>query len=234
MGLINVLLVDDHSLFREGLKTLLEVEEDLKILEAENGFQAMKMVKATDVNVILMDITMPEMNGIQLCKKIKAEYPDIKVVALTMHEDDRYIIEMIQAGASGFLVKDVSSEQLIDTIRRVHKTKSFVSPCLTTEILSKLSQMPTSTESDPVKIDNPDSKVPPAEILAEAFEELTKREREILKLIAHGKDNSEISEVLDISIKTVRNHITNMFKKIGVEDRNKAAIFAFKAGLVKF
>ncbi len=210
--MIKILLVDDHLLVRQGIKKILELEEDLEVVgEAGDGGEALELLRNIEVDVVLLDINMPGMNGIETLEKIKNMDKEPKVIMLTFHEEREYLLETIELGANGYILKDAESDSLIRGIRDVYKGGSYVHPSLAGELVKKYKQ----GESKP----DPDK---------EALRRLTRREREVLKLISQGMNNREIANTLFISEKTVKNHVSNIFKKIHVNDRTQAAIFALK------
>lgn len=209
---INVLIADDHPLIREGLSKILSLNDDIKIIgEARDGREAVKMTMKTHPDVVLMDINMPHMNGIEAARVIKSELPQTGIIALTIHDDQEYIDEMIESGVSGFLLKDVEPEILVKSVREVSKGKSLF-------------------EEDHKGKKTADRKT---YLKRDGLEELTRRELDVLQLIAKGMCNKDIAESLFISEKTVKNHLTNIFRKINVDDRTQAALFAIKKGIVK-
>ena len=209
---INVLIADDHPLIREGLSKILSLNDDIKIIgEARDGREAVKMTMKTHPDVVLMDINMPHMNGIEAARVIKSERPQTGIIALTIHDDQEYIDEMIESGVSGFLLKDVEPETLVKSVREVSKGKSLF-------------------EEDHKGKKTADRKT---YLKRDGLEELTRRELDVLQLIAKGMCNKDIAESLFISEKTVKNHLTNIFRKINVDDRTQAALFAIKKGIVK-
>lgn len=209
---INVLIADDHPLIREGLSKILSLDEDIKIIgEAKDGREAVKMTMKTHPHVVLMDINMPHMNGIEASKVIKSELPDTGIIALTIHDDQEYVDEMIESGVSGFLLKDVEPELLVTSVKEVAQGRSLF-------------------EQDSKGKNLSEKKI---YLKRDGLEELTRRELDVLQLIAKGMCNKDIAESLFISEKTVKNHLTNIFKKISVDDRTQAALFAIKKGIVK-
>jgi len=212
--MIKILLVDDHLLVRQGIKKILELEEDFEVVgEAANGVEALEALENNEVDVILLDINMPELNGIETLRKIKEMDEDQKVIMLTFHDEREYLVETINLGANGYILKDAESDSLIKGIRDVNKGGSYVHPSLAGALLKDHKQ----TESEP-KLSKE----------MEDLKRLTRREKEVLSLISQGMNNREIANSLFISEKTVKNHVSNIFKKIHVNDRTQAAIFALK------
>ncbi|MBE9216344.1 response regulator transcription factor [Plectonema cf. radiosum LEGE 06105] len=209
--MITVLLVDDQHLIRQGLKTLLELEPDLEVVgEAANGKEAVELVETLQPNVILMDIRMPLMDGVAATREIKQKFAQTKILVLTTFDDDEYIKAALQNGAMGYLLKDTPSEELAVAIRAVHRGYTQLGPGIVKKLLTQFSAN-TSTQS---------SSPPPI------LTELTKREKEVLRLIATGASNREIAQELYISEGTVKNHVTNILNRLELRDRTQAAIFA--------
>jgi len=212
--MIKILLVDDHLLVRQGIKKILELEEDFEVVgEAANGVEAMEAFKNSEIDVILLDINMPELNGIETLRKIKDMDQNQKIIMLTFHDEREYLVETINLGANGYILKDAESDSLIRGIRDVNKGGSYVHPSLAGTLLKDQKQ----TEPEP-KLSKE----------MEDLKRLTRREKEVLSLISQGMNNREIANALFISEKTVKNHVSNIFKKIHVNDRTQAAIFALK------
>ncbi|MFT9495476.1 response regulator [Anaerosolibacter sp.] len=213
---IKVLIADDHSLMRQGLRQILELEEDIEVVDvAVDGEDAIKKSQLLKPHVILMDINMPKMNGIHALRRLKDMGVDGKVIMLTIHEDKEYLFETINIGASGYVLKDAESSSLIKAIRDVHAGESYIHPSLAASLVKEFNKKGKMDEDEFKK------------------ERLTRREYEVLSLIAEGKNNKEIADTLFISEKTVKNHVSNIFKKIDVNDRTQAAIYAYKHNIKK-
>lgn len=213
---INVLIVDDHALIREGIGKILSLEQRINVLaEAANGRQAIKLCLSKHPDIVLLDINLPDITGIEVCKTIKQELPDIGIIALTIHDQEEYIMEMIHNGIAAYLLKDISPDQLINTILQVAEGKSFISPSLTAKIFSQINKLSTTRH------------------LEQKPHGLTDRELEVLRLLANGDSNKIIALKLYISEKTVKNHLTNIFQKLNVTDRTQAALLAIKEKIVK-
>jgi DNA-binding NarL/FixJ family response regulator len=213
MESIRVLIADDHTLFRDGLRALLASIPDVEVIgEASSGKEAVRLAVEHQPDVILMDIQMPDLNGIEATRQILYTSPHVSIVVLTMFQDDDSVFAVMRAGARGYVLKGADQGVLLRAVRAVANGESLFSP----EIATRLMQFFASLE--------PASR-------PELFPELTQREREILSFIAAGQTNAEIAEKLVISMKTVRNHVSNIFSKLQVADRAQAAIRARQAGL---
>lgn len=211
MGKIKVIIADDHSMFRQGLKQILELEDDIMVIgQASNGEEAVKLVIQHKPDVVLMDINMPGTNGIQAIKQLKQCRHESKIIVLTIHQDREYLFKTLQLGAEGYVLKDAEASVLVEAIRSVHTGQSYIQPNMTTELVREFNRVTTQDR------DRRDENT------------LTAREVEVLKLIAEGMLNKEIAKQLYISEKTVKNHVSNIFKKLNVSDRTQAAIYAFK------
>ena len=213
MNKIRVLIVDDHSLVRQGISQILSLEPDLEVVgEAKDGEECLQKVKDLKPDVTLLDINMPNVNGIKALRKLKDMNQETKVIILTFHEEIEYLFETFNLGANGYIVKDADSDVLIHGIREVYNGVSYVYPTMAEGDANQLNMLRkgeiNSTGSPTVK--------------------LTKREYEILTLIADGMNNKDIANTLFISEKTVKNHVSNIFKKIKVNDRTQAAIYAYR------
>lgn len=215
MKKIKILLVDDHSLVRQGLKQILELEGDIEIIgQAGDGEEALVKVQQLKPDIVLLDINMPKLNGIKTLRRLKDLDKTTKVIMLTFHEDQEYLFETINLGANGYVLKDSESECLIKAVRDVYKGSTYIHPNLTTGLVREFSRK--SNDEDEAKENK-----------------LTRREYEVLTLIAEGLNNKEIANSLFISEKTVKNHVSNIFKKIDVNDRTQAAIYAYKHNIKK-
>lgn len=210
---IKVMLADDHLLMREGIRQLLEFDGTIKVVdEASNGKECIEKLKVSKPEVLLLDINMPEVNGIEVLQKIKEENSDVRVLILTVHNEVEYLIKAIDIGADGYILKDSESAELKKAIRTIMKGESYIQPKLVPVLNNRL----VARDKDKDKIDS-----------------LTGREIEVLIQVANGMFNKEIATTLNISERTVKNHISNIFKKIEVSDRTQAAVFAIKNDLIK-
>lgn len=211
MNKIRILIADDHSMVRQGLKQILELEQDLVVIaQASNGEDAVRQAKQLKPDIILMDINMPGMNGLQAIRELKSASCSFKIIVLTLHQDREYLFKTLQMGAEGYVLKDAEASVLVDAIRSVYNGQSYIQPVMTTELVKEFNRM-TTQEKD-----------------KNGEKSLTPRELEVLRLIAEGMLNKEIAQKLYISEKTVKNHVSNIFRKLNVSDRTQAAIYAFK------
>jgi DNA-binding NarL/FixJ family response regulator len=210
-----VLLVDDHDLFRTGLKTLLE-EQGIRVVgEAANGQTALRLVSEVAPEVVIMDLNMPGLSGVATTREVTSLSPLTRVVVLTISSDDNDVMDAVMAGACGYLLKDSSIHDLVGGIRAAAAGESLISPQIAAKVLQRLRAQGTSTD-----------------VAEKMTAELSDREIEVLKLIANGKDNAEIARELFISPKTVKNHISNILMKLQIENRIQAAVYAVRSGLV--
>lgn len=214
---IRLMIADDHKLFREGIKALLAVTDDIEIIgEAEDGDSALRISQELQPDVILMDINMPVLSGIQATKKILEKLPQTHIVMLTMLEDDASVFNAMRVGARGYLLKGADPQEVLSVIRAVAEGQALFGPAIATRLMNYFREL--STRPAPSSTGVP-------------FPELTERELEVLRLISQGLNNQEIAHKLVLSSKTVRNHITNIFSKLQVADRAQAIVRAREAGL---
>lgn len=214
MTKIRLILADDHILVRSGLRMLLEAQPDMEIVaEVENGLQAVNQALALQPDIVLMDVMMPEMNGIEATRKIKELLPQTAVVALTMYEDEQYFYEMLRAGASGYVPKRAAPDVLVSAIHAVSEGEIYLYPSVTAHLVNDYLEREAGNQ---------------ASVLAD----LTPRELEVMSLIADGLSNPEIGEKLGISVKTVDRHRENIMRKLGVHSRIDLVKYAIKEGLI--
>lgn len=217
---IRILIADDHQLLREGIRNFLSLEPDFEIIgEAANGEEAIARTVELRPDVLLLDINMPKASGIEVASRLKESCPEVRILALTIHDDQNYMMNMIQSGAAGYLLKDVEPSMMVQAVRRVYAGESYVEPSLT----KKLFQGITNRE---------EKKVAPAAPGITEGDRLSAREIEVLRLIGKGMSNAEIARTLYLSEKTVKNHLTNIFRKIDVTDRTQAVLYAIKHKIV--
>ena len=212
---IRVIVADDQSMVRAGFRMLLGGEEDIEVVaEASNGLEAVDKAARFDPDVVLMDIRMPELDGLEATRRILAADDTARILILTTFDLDEYVYEALRAGASGFVLKDDPPEQLLAAIRTVAAGDALLSPTVTKRVIAQFSRLPRPS--------------PP-----QAFDELTAREREIFRLIANGYSNTEIAKELYIGETTVKTHVTHVFQKLNVRDRVQAVVLAYQTGLVE-
>jgi DNA-binding NarL/FixJ family response regulator len=212
---IRVLVADDQALVRSGFRMILDERPDLELVgEAENGAQALELAKELDPDVILMDVRMPELDGVEATKRLVAAGTRARILVLTTFDLDEYIYASIRAGASGFLLKDVQPDELADAIRVVAAGNSLYGPAATQRLLDRFAE-----RNEPTQLRSLDA--------------LTDREHEILELLAHGLSNAEIAERLYLSETTVKTHVSAVLRKLGVRDRVQAVIAAYEAGIAR-
>lgn len=209
---IKVMIVDDHNLVREGLKAVFEQGDEVDVVgEAGSGEEAIELVEQLDPDVILMDISMPGMNGIQATKVIRDAHPDAKIVILTMLDQEGYVYEAIKAGATGYMLKSTSSDELVNAIQTVYEGKALLHPDATAQLLKEFVQLAENKAKD---------------------YGLSNREMEVLQLLSEGKTNKEIAKALWISEQTVKTHVAHIFDKLGTSDRTETVARALRSGLV--
>jgi len=213
MDRIRILLVEDHVVVREGTRQLLEREQDLEVIgEASDGEEAVRLASQLKPDVIIMDVAMPKLSGIEATKQIKALLPSTIVLVLTGYDYDEYIFSLLEAGAAGYLLKDVSGDQLIGAIRTVYAGEAVLHPVVAHKLMNRFRSQATGT------------------IEARPQELLSQRELEVLKLAARGISNKDIGEALFISVRTVQAHLRGIFNKLGVGSRTEAVLYSLKKG----
>jgi DNA-binding NarL/FixJ family response regulator len=214
---IKVLIVDDDALMRAGLRGVLASDEGIELVgEADDGRQAAYRTRLLEPDVVVMDVRMPDLDGISATREVLAAFPEVKVVILTTFEQDDYIFGALSAGASGFLLKRTRPEELIDAIHTIAAGDSLLSPSVTSRVIQQMAGLPA-----------PDAARDPR------LEELTAREREVLEHVARGLSNAEIAAALVIEESTVKTHIKRILAKLGARDRVQAVIFAYETGLIR-
>ncbi len=211
--MIKIMLVDDHEMVREGIKQLIEFDGDIKVIaQASKGEDCLKLLQSELLDIILLDVNMIGMNGIDVLKEIRRNRIPVKVAMLTVHNEVEYLVSLVAIGVEGYILKDSSSAELVKAIKHIYQGETYIQPDLIPALNSRL----IHRDEDQEKIDA-----------------LTRRELEVLKLVAKGHFNKEIAIQLDISERTVKNHISSIFRKIDVSDRTQAAVFAIKNNLIK-
>lgn len=213
---IRVLLADDHAVVRQGTRELLEREDGLEVVaEASNGKEAVQKALRQRPDVVVMDFAMPELNGIEATRQIKAVAPGIAILVLTAYDSEQYVFAFLEAGAAGYLLKDVQVDELVQAIKAVHAGESMLHPAIARKVINRFAR-PEEQSS----------------VLRDAFEELTDRELEVLRMAARGMSNREISQKLTISVRTVQTHLTNIFNKMGVGSRTEAVVHGLRKNLI--
>jgi DNA-binding NarL/FixJ family response regulator len=210
---MKILICDDQAVIRDGLEMLLKLERDFEIVgAAQDGAEAIELAAQKEPDLILMDLKMPVMNGIESTREIRTKFPNIKVLILTTYDDDEWLFDAIRAGASGYLLKDTPRHKIIEAIRGTVEGRSFLDPAIAGKLINQVAS----------------NQKQPTSVLAE---KLTERELDVLRLIAKGTNNSDIAGRLHLSEGTVRNHVSAILEKLGVSDRTQAAVIAIQHGL---
>lgn len=210
MDKVRVVIADDHALVREGLRKVLELDDRIEVVtEVSDGQGAINIARKEKPDVILMDVNMPGTDGVVATRVIKRKIPAIKVIALTIYEDEE-VVDMVKAGVSAYILKDVAGSELVETIHKVMAGEVVIHPLVANRLVRELTR--TDRKEDHAK--------------------LTKREKDVLELLVKGNTNKEMADIMFISEKTVKNHLTSIFKKLGVKDRTQAAVYALKNNLI--
>jgi len=216
MPKIRVLICDDHTILREGIALLLNSQHDMEVVgEASDGRDAVEKARALKPNVILMDIAMPSLNGLEATRQIRRNDPNARVLVLTMYESDEYVAQMLEAGAMGYVLKKVAGSELVYAIRAVHQGEAFLYPSITKRLVEDYLRR-VETGQDHASLEN-----------------LTDREREILQLIAEGHSSKAIADLLSISLRTVQNHRAHLMQKLGIHDRGDLIKYAIQKGIIE-
>ena len=234
--MIRVLLVDDQTLVRQGIRVLLELEPGIQVVgQAANGREAIGQVEALRPDVVLMDVRMPEMDGVAATRELSACFPEIGVIILTTFEDDEIVFEGLKAGARGYLLKDITSEEMAEAVRKVAAGEALIQPSITRKVLAEFSRLAAASSPSPALV-QPET---PATVPAGSgihpslpAEPLTEREREVLAALARGLSNREIAQMLVITEGTVKNHVSNLLAKLEVRDRTQAVLKGQELGLI--
>jgi len=212
----NLFIVEDHQLFREGLKSMLKGREDIEIVgEAEDGLEAIRKIRKLKPDLVLLDLSMPKMGGISVMKEVKRELPDTRILALTIHESDQYVLEAFDAGTDGYCIKDASRQELILAVDSVLAGKTYISPGISGQVMEGY-----ITGRKKMKKHS-------------SWDTVTQREREVLKLLAEGHTNNEIADLLSISVKTVEKHRANLIAKLDLHNVAQLTAYAIEKGLME-
>lgn len=215
METIKVLLVDDHTIVRQGIRALLESVPDIQIIgEADNGKTAVEMAEKLKPDIMLVDISLPLLNGLEVTRRVRKKVPGCKVLVLTMHENEMYVSQILRTGASGYLVKKTAVSELIMAIRSVHQGKAYFSPSISKIVLNDYLRKESRGDAPPTEL-------------------LSNREREILQLLAEGYSNKEIAVILNLSVKTVSNHRNRIMQKLDIHDITSLVKYALKQGFIE-
>jgi DNA-binding NarL/FixJ family response regulator len=210
---MKIIICDDQAVVRDGLEMLLTLEKDIQVIgTAQDGAEAVELVSKNQPDLVLMDLKMPGVNGIEATRQIRAKFPEVKILVLTTYDDDEWVFDAIRAGASGYLLKDTPREKVVEAIRGTLEGKSFVDPAVAGKLMGQVARGQTQ----------------PSSLLTD---KLTERETDVLRLLAKGLNNTEIAGQLHLSEGTVRNHISAILDKLGVSDRTQAAVIAIQHGL---
>ncbi|MDA8189709.1 MAG: response regulator transcription factor [Dehalococcoidales bacterium] len=215
MRKIRVLLVDDHTILRDGIRALLSLYDDIEVVgEASHGREAIDRARELSPNVVLMDLAMPGLGGLEATIEIRKECPESKVLILTQHENKEYIFPVLKAGASGYVLKKAAGTDLVTAIRAVHKGESFLDPSVAKAVIDGYVGKGRDQDEN------------------EEFDRLSDREKEVLKLVAEGHSNKEIADLLCLSVKTVMGHRANVMEKLGIHNRTELIRYAIRKGLI--
>ncbi|MCM3760921.1 response regulator transcription factor [Alkalihalobacillus oceani] len=224
---ISIVLIDDHQLFREGVKRILAMEDEFEVVaDGEDGSDALQLVKEYRPDVILMDINMPQMNGVEATRELVKAFPNVKVLVLSIHDDETYVTHVLKTGASGYLLKEMDASALVEAVKVVASGGAYIHPKVTHNLIKEYRRLATEDEEheDSIGYREVEYRKP--------LHILTRRECEVLQLMTDGQSNRAIGESLYISEKTVKNHVSNILQKMNVNDRTQAVVEAIKKGYV--
>ncbi|MCD6516718.1 MAG: response regulator transcription factor [Candidatus Aminicenantes bacterium] len=214
---IKVILAEDHTIVRKGLRSLLDIEEGIKVVgEAENGKQVIKKVAQLKPDVVVMDIAMPLLNGLEATRRIKKDFPRVRVLVLSVHEDEEYIFQTLKAGASGYLLKNAAPTDLVSAIKAAYRNEAFLSPSISKKVVKEYIRQAAGTSRE-----------------ENSYEKLTNREREVLQLLAEGRTVKEIAHLLYLSTKTVQAHRAHLREKLNINSNAELIKYAIRKGLIK-
>jgi two-component system, NarL family, response regulator LiaR len=217
MDKIKIVIADDHAVVREGTMALLEREEDMEVVgEARDGDEAIKIIEKTLPDVAILDISMPKLSGIEVTRQIKPRFPSLAILILTAYDNDEYVFALLEAGAAGYLLKDVPGQEIVNAVRSVHSGESVLHPSIARKVIQRAILGTAKASEEKSDID------------------LSEREKEVLKLAAKGLNNKDIADTLCISIRTVQGHINSIFHKLGVGSRTEAIFLSVKKGWLSF
>jgi two-component system response regulator DegU len=219
----NIAIIDDHQLFREGVKRILDFEANFEVVaEGDDGTQAVGLVEQHQPDVVIMDINMPTLNGVEATGQLVAQFPETKVIILSIHDDENYVSHALKTGAQGYLLKEMDADQLVEAVKVVADGGSYLHPKVTHNLVKEYRRLATSNQGMKKEVE-----------VRRPLHLLTRRECEVLQLLADGKSNRSIGEILFISEKTVKNHVSNILTKMNVNDRTQAVVVSIKNGWVE-
>lgn len=217
MNNIKVILAEDHTIVRKGLRSLLDGEEGIRVVgEAENGKETMRKVAQLRPDVVVIDIAMPLLNGLEATRQIKKDFPQVKVLILSVHADEEYIFQTLRAGASGYLLKNAAPNDLVSAIKAAYRDESFLSPSISKKVVKEYIRQAAGTTGE-----------------ENSYEKLTDREREVLQLLAEGRTIKKIADLLYISVKTVQTHRVHLMEKLNINSNAELVQYAIRKGLIK-
>ncbi len=221
-----IVIIDDHQLFREGVKRILDFERSFNVVaEGDDGTEAISLVEEYNPDVVIMDINMPNVNGVEATRQLTEKHPDSKVIILSIHDDENYVTHALKTGASGYLLKEMDADALVEAVKVVAEGGSYLHPKVTHNLVNEYRRLATVSAGSGSTYSQPEIRRP--------LHLLTRRECEVLQLLADGKSNRGIGEALYISEKTVKNHVSNILQKMNVNDRTQAVVVAIKNGWVE-
>lgn len=222
----NIVIIDDHQLFREGVKRILEFEPSFKVLaEGDDGGEAVELIQQHNPDVVIMDINMPRTNGVEATRQLIEKNPEAKVIILSIHDDETYVTHALKTGAMGYLLKEMDADALIEAVKVVADGGSYLHPKITHNLVNEYRRLATDEDNHSYQVNFTEVQRP--------LHLLTRRECEVLQMLADGKSNRGIGESLFISEKTVKNHVSNILQKMNVNDRTQAVVVAIKNGWVE-
>ncbi|MED1881759.1 response regulator transcription factor [Brevibacillus borstelensis] len=227
---IRIVIVDDHQLFREGVKRILEMEKDFQVVgEGADGEEAFRLAEDHKPDVVLMDINMPNVSGVSAAEQVISVSPGTRVIMLSIHDDEGYVYRTLRSGASGYLLKEMGTNDLVEAVRVVASGGAYIHPKVTGKLIEEFRRLSEQegTNDRGIAVDDAEPIDP------KVIESLTRREREVLQLMAEGKSNRAIGEFLFISEKTLKNHVSSILQKLSVQDRTQAVVISIKNGWVK-
>ncbi|HHY74208.1 MAG TPA: response regulator transcription factor [Bacillus bacterium] len=226
-GNTSIVIIDDHQLFREGVKRILDFEEDFEVVaEGDDGEEAVTLVEEHHPDVVVMDINMPHINGVEATARLVKKFPDVKVLILSIHDDESYVMHALKTGAQGYLLKEMDADALVEAVKVVADGGSYLHPKVTHNLVNEYRRLVEGGEGQTIGRDKVAECRKPLHIL-------TRRECEVLQMLADGRSNRSIGEALYISEKTVKNHVSNILQKMDVNDRTQAVVVAIKKGWVQ-